>query len=72
MNEAELREKCGLEEGQLINTNLGLLDILKVENGLVSLGVMMNGDVIVETIEDFMKKMSADDKPEAKIMKAGA
>lgn len=36
MTEKELRDKCGLKGGELINTNLGLMDILSVKEGFMS------------------------------------
>lgn len=58
MTEAELREKCGLEPGELISTNLGFLDILCVADGMVSLGVMADGHVIRESCSSVIDKLN--------------
>lgn len=59
MTEKELREKCGLEENGLIDTNLGLLDILLVKDDVVFLGVLANGKIIEESVESVVAKMTS-------------
>lgn len=59
MTEAELRRKCGLREDSLINSgNLGLLDILQVRDGIVTLGVLASGDVISDSVESVVSKLT--------------
>jgi len=61
--EKELREKCGLKDGEFINTNLGLLDILGIGRDKrdgkdkVALGVLATGKIIYETVDSVLKKM---------------
>ena len=58
MTEKELREKCGLEEGGLINSNVGLIDILWVKDDVVCLGVLANGKIIKESVDSVVAKMT--------------
>ena len=58
MTETELRAKCGLTSKDLINTNLGFLDILKVKDGMVTLGVLATGSVFQESCESVINKLN--------------
>ncbi len=58
MTEKELREKCGLGEGGLIDSNLGLIDILWVKDDVVCLGVLANGKIIRESVESVVTKLT--------------
>lgn len=58
MTEKELRDRCGLKDGELINTDLGLMDILSVKEDKVSLGLLASGRVIVETADSVIKKLA--------------
>jgi hypothetical protein len=55
--EAELRKKCGLGSNECINSNLGVLDILDVSNGTVSLGVLASDKIICESVSSVIKKL---------------
>jgi len=58
MTEEELREKCGLRKGQLIESNLGLIDILEVRDNTAILGVLANGKIIRESVESVIEKLT--------------
>jgi len=62
MTEEELREKCGLRKGQLIDTNIGLLDILGVKDNTVVLGVLANRNIIRESVESVIEKVTLGNK----------
>jgi len=62
MTEEELREKCGLRKGQLIDTNIGLLDILGVKDNTVVLGVLANENIIRESVESVIEKVTLGNK----------
>jgi len=54
MTEKELREKLYLKEGELINTNRGAMDILSVENDIVTYGFVAGGKPMSESVEAFL------------------
>ena len=56
MDKKKLLQKIGLKEKELLNTNLGALDIFKVENNKVTYGFLACGDTHCETVESFLKK----------------
>lgn len=58
ITEATLRIKCGLGPGECINSNLGVLDILGVTNGTVSLGVLATGHIICESVSSVISKLA--------------
>jgi len=45
MTEQELREKIGIKENELVNTNMGALDIFDVKDDIVYFGFLAFGDV---------------------------
>ena len=57
MTEEQLREECGLKPGELINTNLGLIDILGVKDGMVTLGKLAGGEPFTESVESVIAKL---------------
>lgn len=57
MKEIELRKKCGLKDGELINTNLGYLDILSIKNDIVTLGILATGQTFQESAESIILKL---------------
>jgi hypothetical protein len=56
MTEKELREKIGIGKNDLVNTNMGLVDIMAVGDGRVTYGFLAFGNLTSEPIEDFLKK----------------
>lgn len=70
MTEKELREKCGLKNGELISTNKGLADILgvgkdpKTGEEKVALGFLANGQVITEPVTSVITKLTGQNKKE--------
>lgn len=54
MNEKELRTEIGIGENDLIDSPLGLVDILSVKNEIVRLGYLANGKTQKVKIEDFL------------------
>lgn len=58
MTEAELREKCNLGPGELINTNLGLLDLMGLNGkGEAVLGMLATGEIVTESVNSVIKKL---------------
>ncbi len=60
MTEKELRKKCGLEPGELVNTNLGALDIFAVKDNFVQYGFLSGangGKVLSESVKSFLEKI---------------
>lgn len=62
MTEEELRKECGLDNGELLNTNRGLLDIFDVKElstgqFMVSYGFLATGDVLSESVESFIDRV---------------
>jgi len=58
MTEEELREKCGMKKGELIDTNIGLLDILGVRGDTALIGVLATGKIIEESVESVITKVT--------------
>ena len=58
MTEEELREKCGMKKGELIDTNIGLLDILGVRGDIALIGVLATGKIIEESVESVITKVT--------------
>ena len=56
--EVELRIKCGLKPGECIDSNLGLLDILDVSEGTVSIGVLASGKILYESVSSVILKLA--------------
>jgi hypothetical protein len=54
MTEKELREKIGLKENELLNTSIGHIDIFGVKDNIVSYGSLAGGNVMSETVEEFL------------------
>lgn len=57
MSEKELREAIGIKPNVLINTNLGHMDILSVEDDVVHLGFLATGRQQSMSVTDFIKRM---------------
>ena len=57
VDETQLRKECGLKPGELINTNLGLIDILGVKDGMVTLGKLAGGEPFTESVESVIAKL---------------
>ena len=55
MNQKELRKKIGIGEKDLIDSPRGLVDILSVENDLITLGYLASGGTQKVKVEDFLK-----------------
>ena len=51
-----IRKEHGLKPTQLLDTNMGPLDILEVKDGIVYYGFVAHGGVIKDTVEDFLVK----------------
>ena len=62
MTEEELREKCGMKKGELIDTNIGLLDILGVRGDIALIGVLATGKIIEESVESVITKVTLNTK----------
>ena len=58
MTEKELRDKIGIGERQLVNTNKGLMDILYIHDNKVFFGFLAFGSVQSEPIEEFLEKFT--------------
>ncbi len=56
MTEEELRKACGLKPGELINSNIGLIDILYVKDNVVTLGPLV-GNAFTESVESVVAKL---------------
>ena len=59
MTKTELLQKCGMVDGQLIQSNLGFIDILGVKDSVVTLGILATGSVFTESAESVISKLSA-------------
>ncbi|MFW9872252.1 MAG: hypothetical protein ACFFG0_04045 [Candidatus Thorarchaeota archaeon] len=59
MTEEELRKKCGLKPRELLDTNLGFLEILNVRNDIVTLGVLETGQYLQDSCKSVIKKYIA-------------
>jgi hypothetical protein len=58
MTEAELREECNLGPHELIDTNIGALDLMGVnDKDEAILGIVATGKVITEPVKSFITKM---------------
>ena len=55
MTEKELRKTIGIGEKDLIDSPRGLVDILSVENDLITLGYLASGGTQKVKVEDFLK-----------------
>lgn len=56
LTRAELMDKIGYKENDLINTNRGYMDVLEVDGDSVVLGFLAGGSPIREKITDFLDK----------------
>ncbi len=54
MTKKQLMSTIGKEENDLINTNLGLLDVFSVDDKNVHYGFLATGGQQSESIEDFL------------------
>lgn len=58
MTEAELRKECNLGPCELINTNLGVLELMCVnDKDDAVLGMLATGEIIVEPVKSVIAKM---------------
>lgn len=56
----ELLEKLGFKENQLIDTNLGALDIFTVSEDKVTYGFLAKGNIQTESVDEFLKHFPED------------
>ena len=56
MTKEDLLKKCGLSKNQLVNTNLGFLDILDVKDDIVSYGFLAKGQIETMGTGEFCSK----------------
>ena len=58
MTEAELREECNLKPHELISTNLGMLDLMGVnDKNEAILGIVATGKIIREPVKSVIAKL---------------
>ena len=58
MTEKEVRNRIGVKTEELVETNKGLLDLVKVENDKVHYGFLGGGGIQIEPVDDFLAHFS--------------
>jgi len=61
MTEGELRDKVGIGEKGLLDSDQGLVDIFGVKDNRVSYGFLSSGKIVTENIDAFMRRFSKEE-----------